>query len=84
VSFGGTPLRGFRPTRAPPPEPAKKTTSRARSEKQKLRERAYTRRDKEIEKIEAMKKASPKAKADLKKAAENELEEELERIEKMA
>jgi hypothetical protein len=30
-----------------------------------------------------MKKASPKTKADLKKAAENELEDEMARIEKM-
>jgi hypothetical protein len=62
----------------PSPEPAKKTTS-----KQKLRERAYTRRDREIEKIEAMKKATPETRADLKKAAEKELEEELEKIDKM-
>jgi hypothetical protein len=66
------------------PEPAKKTTSRARSDKQKLRAHAYTRRDNEISKIEAMKNASPRTKADLKKAAENELERELERIEKLS
>jgi hypothetical protein len=65
-------------------EQQKKTASRARSEKQKLRERAYTRRrDKEIEKMEKMKKATPETKAELTKAAQNELERELERIENM-
>lgn len=67
----------------PPPEPPKKPSSRARSEKQKLREMAYKRYEKEIERIEAMKNATPKTKVELKKTAQNELEEELQKIDPM-
>lgn len=68
---------------APPPEPAKKATSRARSEKQKRRADAYKRYEKEIARIEAEEKLSADAKRDLKNAARSELEKELEKIEKM-
>ena len=60
----------------PPPEPPKKPSPRARSEKQKRRAEAYKRYEKEIERIEKM-KVSAKTKAELKKAAQNELEKEL-------
>jgi hypothetical protein len=72
-----------KPVAPPPPEPGKKTTSRARSEKQKRRADAYKHYEKEIVRIEAEEGLSAKAKADLKKAAQNELEQELEKIEKM-
>jgi hypothetical protein len=44
--------------RRPPPaaKPPKKATTLGQSEKQKLLARAYTRRDREIERIEAMKR----------------------------
>jgi hypothetical protein len=66
----------------PPPEPAKKKTTRGRSEKQKLREDVLTRYENEIARIDAMKK-SDKAKATLIKAAEAEKEKALEEIENM-
>jgi sugar-specific transcriptional regulator TrmB len=70
-------------TKAPPePEPPKKPTTRGRSPKQKRREDALKRYEKEITRIEGM-KATAKVKATLTKAATNELEEELEKIEKM-
>ena len=65
----------------PEPEPKKKTT-RGRSEKQKKREEVLTKYEKEIARIEAMKKTD-RAKATLRKAAEAEKEKELAEIEKM-
>lgn len=67
----------------PAPEPAKKTTTRGRAEKQKLREDVLRRYENENTRIEAMKNATAKVKAVLTKAATNELEEELEKIETM-
>lgn len=67
----------------PPPEPAKKTTG-GRSPKQKARDDAQKRYEKEIARIEAMKGRTAEAKADLKKSAAKDLEEELERIEKIS
>jgi hypothetical protein len=49
----------------------------------KLRERAYAKRDKTIKRIEKQTNAMPQTKRDLKKAAENELEEELRKIDQM-
>jgi hypothetical protein len=69
--------------RKPPPEPLKKKTARGRSPKQKRREEVLTKYEKEIERIEALKKLTVKAKADLKKAAVEEKEEELQKIEDM-
>jgi hypothetical protein len=65
----------------PEPEPKKKP-ARGRTEKQKKREEVVTRYEKEIARIDAMKK-SDKAKATLRKAAEAEKEKALEEIEKM-
>jgi hypothetical protein len=52
-------------------------------DKMKLRERAYAKRDKTIKRIEKQTNATPQTKRDLKKAAENELEEELRKIDQM-
>jgi hypothetical protein len=70
-----------KPPPAPEPPPKKKMT-RGRTEKQKLREDVITRYEKEIARIDAMKK-SDKAKATLKKAAEAEKEKEMAEIENM-
>jgi hypothetical protein len=64
-----------------PPEPPKKK-ARGRSEKQRLREEVVTRYEREIARIDAMRKTA-KAKETLKKAAEREKEEELQKIENM-
>jgi len=66
----------------PPREQPKKKTTRGRSEKQKLREKAQKRYESEITRIEGL-KATAKAKAVLTKSAAVELEEEMEKIEKM-
>jgi hypothetical protein len=55
----------------PPPEPPKKKTTRGRSAKQKAREEVLTKYEKEMARIDAMKKTD-KAKATLRKAAEAE------------
>lgn len=68
--------------RKPPEPPPKKRTTRARSEKQKLRAGAHKHHESELERIAAM-KGTAKAKKDLIQAAENDLEQELEKIEKM-
>lgn len=60
------------PPPAPPPE-----------DKKKLLERAYARRDRAIKRIEKLTNATPQTKRDLKKAAENALEKEVQRIEAM-
>jgi len=70
---------------APPPPPApeppkkKKTTPKQR---QRLREKAQKRYETEIARIEGM-NATAKVKANLIKAAAQELEKEMEEIEKM-
>ena len=64
----------------PEPEPPKKRSPRARSEKQKRVADAHKHHESEIERIEKM-KVSAKAKTDLKKTAENELEKEIHKIE---
>lgn len=63
------------PPPAPPPPPG-----RGRMEK---REDAYKRFDKEVKRIGAMKKATPERKAVLKRAATNDLEDELQNIDRM-
>jgi hypothetical protein len=63
-------------------EAAKAGTIRGRTEKQKLRERAYRRYDTEIQRIEA-KAATAQRKTALKRAATNDLEEEIEKIDRM-
>lgn len=65
-----------------PPQDTKKKTTRGRSPKQKKREEVITKYEREIARIEASKKTE-KAKATLKKAAEAEKEEELQKIENM-
>jgi hypothetical protein len=65
-----------KPASVPPPPPGP-------SEKQKLREQAFARRDAAIKRIEAKKNATPQTKKELKKATENELEKELQKIDKM-
>jgi hypothetical protein len=65
----------------PEQEPKKKTT-RGRSEKQKEREEVLTKYEREMARIEAMKKTD-RAKATLRKAAEAEKEKELAEIGKM-
>jgi hypothetical protein len=65
----------------PEPEPKKKTT-RGRTERQKLREEAHKHYESEIKRIEK-RKVSAETKAELKKNAKNDLEEELQRIENM-
>jgi hypothetical protein len=60
----------------PPPESA------AQLDKRKLREEAYKRFDKEVKRVDAMKKATPERKVALKRAATNDLEEELETVAK--
>lgn len=66
----------------PPPQPEEEPTGRGTSKKQKLRERAYAKRDSEIKRIDR-KRVSPETKEALKRTAENELEEELRRIDEM-
>jgi hypothetical protein len=61
----------------PPPEPA------AQPNKRKLREDAYKHFDKEVKRVDAMKKATAERKTDLKNAARSDLEKELERIDRM-
>jgi hypothetical protein len=73
----------LKPPPPPPPEPLKKKTTRGRSPKQKKREEVLTRYEKEIARIEADKKLSAKAKADLKKAAEAEKEEAMAEVDNM-
>jgi hypothetical protein len=68
---------------APPPEPEEEPTGRGSSEKQKPRERAHAKRDREIKRIEKLKRATPETKEALKITAENELEEELRKIDEM-
>ena len=68
---------------ANPPPPPPPPTGRGRSEKQKLRERAYRRYDREIQRIDAMAAATTQRKTALKRSATNDLEEEIERIERM-
>jgi hypothetical protein len=63
--------------RNPPPPPAPP------EDKIKLLERAYARRDRAIKRIEKLTNATPQTKRDLKKAAENALEKEVQRIEAM-
>jgi hypothetical protein len=65
----------------PAPDPAKKTT-RGRSPKQKRREEAITKYEREIARIEASKKTE-KAKATLQKAAEAEKEEAMAEVDNM-
>jgi hypothetical protein len=60
-----------------PPEPA------AQPNKQKLREDAYKRFDKEVKRIDKMKNVTAERKTDLKNAARSDLEKELEKIERM-
>jgi len=66
-----------RPPPPPPPAPPPPV------DKMKLRERAYASRDKKIKRIEKLRNATPQTKMDLKTAAENELEEELRKIDQM-
>lgn len=68
---------------APPPEPEEEPTGRGPSEKQKLRERAFAKRDREIKRIEKLKRVTAETKEALKRTAENELEEELRKIDEM-
>jgi hypothetical protein len=63
----------------PPPEPPKKTTPKQR---QRLREKAQKRYETEIARIEGM-NATAKLKTNLVKAAAQELEKEMDEIEKM-
>jgi hypothetical protein len=65
-----------KPPSPPPPAPPP-------VDKQKLREDACKRFDKEVKRIDAMKKATPERKTDLKKSAQSDLEKELERIDRM-
>lgn len=71
-------LRNPPPPPAPPPPPG-----RGRTEKQKLRDRAHRRYDREIQRIDAMATATAQRKTALKRAAANDLEEEMERIDRM-
>ncbi len=79
-------LIGPKPKPPPPPpepEPAKKKTTRGRSTKQKARDDAQKRYEKEIARIEAMRGRTVEAKEDLKKSAAKDREVELEKIDKM-
>lgn len=60
--------------RNPPPPPPPE-------DKIKLLERAYAKRDSAIKRIDKLRNATPQTKRDLKKAAENALEKEIQRIE---
>jgi hypothetical protein len=71
-----------KPVAPPPSEPAKKTT-RGRSPKQKARDDAQKRYERESARIEKDKKLSAEAKADLKKSAAKDREVELEKVDKM-
>jgi hypothetical protein len=66
----------------PEPEPAQKT-ARGRSPRQKARDDAQKKYEKEIARIEKDKKLSAEAKEDLKKSAAKDREVELEKIDKM-
>lgn len=66
--------------RKPPEPPPKKRTTRAQSEKQKRIADAHKHHESEITRIEKM-KVSAKAKTDLEKTAQNELEKEIHKIE---
>lgn len=68
---------------APPPSEPKKKTTRGRSPKQKDRDDAQKRYEKEIARIEAMRGRTAEAKEDLKKSAAKDREVELEKIDKM-
>lgn len=70
------------PPPPPPPPPPPRPRGRGRSEKMKLRERAYKRYDRETQRIEAM-TVTAQRKTVLKRAATNDLEEEIERIDRM-
>jgi hypothetical protein len=61
----------------PVPEPA------AQPNKQKLREDAYKRFDKEVKRIDKMKNVTAERKTDLKNSARSDLEKELEKIDRM-
>jgi flagellar biosynthesis GTPase FlhF len=74
----------FEDLHKPPPEQEpKKRATRGRSTKQKARDDAQKSYERETARIEAMKRRTADAKADLKKAAAKELEVELETIDKM-
>jgi hypothetical protein len=62
------------PPASAPPQP---------EDKIKLLERAYAKRDSAIKRIDKLRNATPQSKRDLKKAAENALEKEVQRIEAM-
>jgi hypothetical protein len=75
-------MKEFESLQKPPPEPPKKKTTRGRSEKQKLREKAQKCYETEVARIEGM-NATAKTKANLIKAEAQELEKKMEEIEKM-